>query len=137
MFLATQVDTGLFLISCFHCLFCKCMVKVANVILFSWCFCYYTIIILSFAIVLAMFCFCIVKRSRWLSIFALFLIIYIFLQVCGVVEVVVIFNNLFPSFFHYCWNILMIFWCFFFKCVYVCCNKASHSPPMLVFSYFL
>jgi hypothetical protein len=72
MFLATQVDTCLFLIYCFHCLFCKCTVKVANVILFSPCFCYYTI--LSSAIVLARFFLCIVRRSWWLSIFAFFLI---------------------------------------------------------------
>lgn len=63
MFLATQVDTRLFLIYCFHCLFCESTIKVANVILFSPCFCYYTIIILSSAIVLAMFFLGIVKRS--------------------------------------------------------------------------
>jgi hypothetical protein len=66
--------------------------------------------------------------------FCTFFNLYIFLQVCGVVEVIVIFNNLLPSFFHYCWNILMIFWFFFFS-VFMHGATRHHIPHQCLFFF--
>jgi hypothetical protein len=137
MFLATQVDTCLFLIYCFHCLFCKCTVKVAIVILFSPCFCYYTIIILSHAIVLAMFFLHIVKRSWWLSIFALFLI-YTYFCKCVVLLKSLSFSTIYFQVFFIIVGIS--WWSFgFFSLVCLCMVQQGITFPTnaCFFSYFL